>query len=109
MRRVAKEMTNLTSVLEHLHEILSDCYTIASHNYLQGIESVIRGVQVAQDELFEMIENKSIFRRLRWAGAKRILADVEAHKNTISMQIVILTLAAVKKNSTTYVKKKVVC
>ena len=102
MREVAKEMASLTCTLEHLHEIISDGHAIASRRYFHGIMSVVSSIRKTQDEILDMIETRSIMKRVRWINAKSLLAEIQTHKSTVSMQVVILTLGIIKKDATQY-------
>lgn len=99
MKAVAKEMQNLNLVLEHLLDILSNGgENLATSRYTRGVESAVKNIKKTQDKILGMIRDRSIVNRLRWQRAKTLLVDIEAHKNTISMQATILTLAVVTKN-----------
>lgn len=103
MRDVAKEMTSLTSALEYLVEIISDGHSIATRQYLSGIKSVLGSIESTQNEIMDMIVDRSILSRWKWRRAKSLLEDVRAHQNMVSMQVAILNLGMLKKNFGRYV------
>lgn len=98
MKDVAKEMTSLTCVLEYLVEIISDGHQIATRQYLHGIRSMVKSIGNTQNEIMDMIDDRSIISRLRWRKSKTLLQDIRAHQSMVSMQVAILNLGMLKKS-----------
>ncbi|OIW25736.1 hypothetical protein CONLIGDRAFT_708502 [Coniochaeta ligniaria NRRL 30616] len=101
MRDIAAEMSILTSLLEHLHETLTEGKHITKRRFLRDVKQVVRNIQATQRDIFAMIHDRSILSRLRWGRqAKRLLSDIEKHKVTINLQVSVLSLAVLQKTNT---------
>ena len=94
MRDIANEMTDLTCVLGHLHDILLAGHSFSRPSYLGAIGAAINNVETTQQEIRGLIDDKSYRKRLMWGKASRaLLNEIGKHKITINLQVSILSLA----------------
>jgi len=96
MRQIAAEMSNLTSVLEHLRSILTEGKELKLTRplFLRDVRHVIRNIRRTQEEIIDMINKRTILRRLKFVvNAKRLSSDMEKHKVTLTLQVNVLHLA----------------
>ena len=102
MKDIAREMSDLTCVLEHLHELASEGHRLqlVKPGLFRIVKSSVENIGKTQDEILGMIDDRSIIRRLRWKKSKPLLDQIQTHKLTICMQVSILSWGtAIKKHS----------
>ncbi|KAJ4246253.1 hypothetical protein NW762_013603 [Fusarium torreyae] len=91
-------MSGLTVTLEHLREIITNGIPYAKPSLFEGIEVVIKNIKATQQEIEKIASDQTIFKRLKWMKASRLLSDIEKHKFTLGLQAAVLNLAITTKS-----------
>ncbi|KAJ4122916.1 hypothetical protein NW768_009905 [Fusarium equiseti] len=101
MERIASEMLCLSDTLDHLRDILKTGQSYSRPSYLDAIHHVMKNIQATQQEISNMISDKTIRAKLTWHNkAAGFLSDIEKHKVTLTLQISILSTAILVKSNT---------
>ncbi|CAG7559366.1 unnamed protein product [Fusarium equiseti] len=101
MDRIAREMLCLTDTLDHLRDILKIGQPYSKPSYFDAINRVMKNIQATQDEISNIVADKTIRARLTWHNkATGFLSDIGNHKVTLTLQISILSTAILVKSNT---------
>jgi hypothetical protein len=105
---MAGELSLLSSVLRHLRGALADCIDVCKPRLIKDIRGTVSKIYDLHRQIKELSKNSlSSFYRLgllfRSPKTKSLLAQIEGFKNSVSVMLTTVQLAAAKKQLKVYV------